>query len=116
MAIAQGRCLVGVNTSDNDFKTPEKTGGSKTITVNFNHTHAQTHAFTVKYNYASGLKYQDGETTVQDVVSTQRSDWLDNNGSSINNPKAGPGKIPLGDKTWNNLQPYLCVYIFKRTA
>lgn len=115
VAIAQGRTLVGVNTSDTDFKTPEKTGGKKTTTVNFNHTHPQTHAFTAAYSYYNGLKYQQGETTVDDVVSTQRSDWTSDGITPINNPKAGAGKIPLADKTWNNLQPYFTCYIFKRT-
>ncbi|SCJ39579.1 Phage-related holin (Lysis protein) [Anaerotruncus sp. 2789STDY5834896] len=32
-AIAPGRVLVGVNTSDGDFNAPNKSGGSKTITV-----------------------------------------------------------------------------------
>lgn len=35
--IAQGRCLIGVNTDDADFNTSMKTGGSKT--KNMNHSH-----------------------------------------------------------------------------
>ena len=34
-----GRVLVGVNTSDNDFKTVEKTGRAKSNSYTFNHNH-----------------------------------------------------------------------------
>ena len=102
VAIAQGRCLVGVNTSDNDFKTPEKTGGEKThkLTVaempSHNHTYVQlmdngisSEHFGIHYNIAAewGTKFVDSK-----VSST---------GSSSSH---------------NNLQPYFTCYIFKRTS
>ena len=102
MAIAQGRCLVGVNTSDNDFKTPEKTGGEKThkLTVaempSHNHTYVRfmdngisSEHFGIHYNIAAewGTKFVDSK-----VSST---------GSSSSH---------------NNLQPYFTCYMFKRTS
>lgn len=101
-AIAQGRCLVGVNTSDNDFKTPEKTGGEKThkLTIaempSHNHTYIQlmdngisSEHFGIHYNIAAewGTKFVDSK-----VSST---------GSSSSH---------------NNLQPYFTCYMFKRTS
>ena len=101
-AIAQGRCLVGVNTSDNDFKTPEKTGGEKThkLTVaempSHNHTYVKlmdngisSEHFGIHYNIAAewGTKFVDSK-----VSST---------GSSSSH---------------NNLQPYFTCYMFKRTS
>ena len=102
VAIAQGRCLVGVNTSDNDFKTPEKTGGEKThkLTVaempSHNHTYVQlmdngisSEHFGIHYNIAAewGTKFVNSK-----VSST---------GSSSSH---------------NNLQPYFTCYMFKRTS
>lgn len=101
-AIAQGRTLVGVNTSDTDFKTPEKTGGEKThkLTVaempSHNHTYVQlmdngisSEHFGIHYNIAAewGTKFVDSK-----VSST---------GSSSSH---------------NNLQPYFTCYMFKRTS
>ena len=102
VAIAQGRCLVGVNASDNDFKTPEKTGGEKThkLTVaempSHNHTYVRlmdngisSEHFGIHYNIAAewGTKFVDSK-----VSST---------GSSSSH---------------NNLQPYFTCYMFKRTS
>ena len=60
MAIAQGRCLVGVNTSDNDFKTPEKTGGEKThkLTIAEMPSHSHNHKLAYGSNDpAKGFNY-----------------------------------------------------------
>lgn len=60
MAIAQGRTLVGVNTSDNDFKTPEKTGGEKThkLTISEMPRHSHNHKLAYGGNDpAKGFNY-----------------------------------------------------------
>lgn len=86
--------------------------GEATTTVNFNHTHPQTQAFTANYVYMSGLKYQDGETTVESTVATQYSDW-----STAGSTKPVAGQyLPLGDKTWSNIQPSIGVIRWHRTA
>lgn len=43
-AVAQGRTLVGVNTSDTDFNTVMKTGGSKTHTLTIDEMPAHAHS------------------------------------------------------------------------
>ena len=98
VAIAQGRCLVGVNTSDTDFKTPEKTGGEK--------THKLTIAEMPSHNHGWGYA----------TTGTKgNNEW-----SSAGSNKTGIAKDIIqatgGSQAHNNLQPYLCVYIFKRTA
>ena len=60
VAIAQGRCLVGVNTSDTDFKTPEKTGGEKThkLTIAEMPSHSHNHKLAFGSNDpAKGFNY-----------------------------------------------------------
>ena len=97
-AIAQGRCLVGVNTSDNDFKTPEKTGGEKTHKLTIAEMPSHSHGWA----YATTGTHGGNE-------------W-----SSAGSNKTGIANDIIqatgGSQAHNNLQPYLCVYIFKRTA
>lgn len=109
VAIAQGRCLVGVNTSDNDFKTPEKTGGEKTHKLTIaempSHSHTLKHRF-IMWDAGAPYEIMNGDNTWKgNLQYTYNGDanWYatNNTGSS---------------SAHNNLQPYLCVYIFKRTA
>ena len=45
-AFGTGRTLVGIDTSDDDFKTVEKTGGSKTKTIAVGNLPSHTHTYT----------------------------------------------------------------------
>lgn len=118
MAIAQGRTLVGVNTSDNDFKTPEKTGGSKshthttanhTLTINEmpNHKHDFEAVGRVLY-WDSGLPSFGGLTSGTTVQYT----W----GSSTKYVGGGAGHNHGNTGSVSNVFPYLTCYIWKRTA
>lgn len=118
VAIAQGRCLVGVNTSDNDFKTPEKTGGSKshihstanhTLTVNEmpNHNHDFDAIGRVLY-WDSGLPGMGGLTSGTTVQYTWASATKYVGGGQAHN-HGNTGSA-------SNLNPYLTCYIWKRTA
>lgn len=106
VAIAQGRCLVGVNTSDNDFKTPEKTGGEKTHTLTVSEMPSHNH---FGYDSSDGF-----------ALHCINHAW----GDYVVLPKGAEGEVynyqyPTmrgDDQPHNNLQPYFCVYIFKRTA
>lgn len=106
-AWGSGRVPVGVNTSDTDFKTVEKTGGVKSNSLAHSHTvnshsHTQTMRFTSGYAKDSGLKYTGGgaETVPTDVKYTGSS-------SPATNSKLG---------TVSNLPPYITCYMWKRTA
>lgn len=103
----------GNNRPGNDrlYITQGQTLGEDSVTVNFTHTHPQTHIFTAKYRYANGLKYQSGETSVDDTVATQSSAWDSGN----SDPVAGP-KLVLNNKTWDNIQPSIGVIRWHRTA
>lgn len=98
VAIAQGRCLVGVNTSDNDFKTPEKTGGEK--------THKLTVAEMPSHSHSNNslVYWGDSGTGLAGAATTN---WKI---SIKNDSNVG------GSKPHNNMPPYFVCYIWKRTA
>lgn len=93
-----GKCLVGVDTSQTEFNVVEKIGGEKTHTLTIeempNHTHIE--------KYVGVNWYQHGTS----------GDW---NISSALEPYRETGNTG-GDKSHNNLQPYITVYMWKRTA
>ncbi|HOR57546.1 MAG TPA: hypothetical protein PLV82_02620 [bacterium] len=99
-AFGAGKVMVGIDSEDEDFDTAEETGGAKTHTLTETEMPAHTHdktviprdttwtAPTVGWNYS----YTDGSTYTQTTDS------------------AG------GGGAHNNLQPYIVVYMWKRTA
>lgn len=102
---AQGQVLVGQNESDDSFKTIGKTGGEK--------THKLTTAELAKHNHGLNVGYQDeqGIDSKYDVLfwthpSPFRAWW----GDMRHIHEAG------GDQPHNNLQPYVTVRIWRRTA
>ena len=112
-AIAQGRCLVGVNTSDNDFKTPKKTGGSKT------HVHnTANHTLTIGEipSHSHQLAMTDGSSAgVIDRVHTQTyssSGWYSRTSDAGGNQPHNHGNTGSA----SNLMPYYTCYIWRRDA
>ncbi len=95
VAFATGRTLVGVDTSQTEFSTVLKTGGSKYL---------QKHSHDI-YS-ALGLYANDGETK-------HGTYYGSNMGNNMNNlmsiEEAGTGDS-------GNLQPYITVYFWRRTA
>lgn len=101
-----GRVPVGVNSSDTDFNAVEKTGGEK--------THKLTTAEMPSHEH-SALEHHLGDEGVESYndlkysyVSNVWSDYTTNHNNVIG--KTG------GDQAHNNLQPYICCYMWKRTA
>lgn len=105
VAWGKGQVPVGVDTSDSDFNTVEKTGGEKehTLTVDEmpSHSHIQTWNGNIMVGGGSG-----GEST---------------NGSYLN--EGGNGTYPAtltnnvgNSHSHNNLQPYITCYMWKRIA
>jgi hypothetical protein len=94
--IAPGRVLVGVDTSQAEFNTVNKTGGSKYLQK---HTHNIVAKFAIADTFASfGLVR-----------------WLFNKGNeNYGDGYAISSETGTGDS--GNLQPYLTCYIWTRTA
>lgn len=93
--IAQGRVLIGQDSSQTEFDVAEETGGEKTHTITVAELPAHTH--TLERKTAAG--------TSTGVVRGNASAQADGTTAT-----AGTG-VPA-----NNLQPYLVVYMWKRIA
>lgn len=123
VAFGAGRVMVGVNGSDTLFDTLEKTGGSKdAITVA--HTHvgstasAGTHAHDALFGYSndhdyfgngvSSFTYNGGGVTQQNYNSPTQSAGAHSHTVTVDS--AG------SSGTNANIQPYIAVAMWKRTA
>ena len=95
---ANGRCLVGVNESDTDFSRAQKTGGEKTHTLTINEMPQHNHAIEV---YESSV-----DTNVGYVMRSK----------SITSTVDASSDFTGGDGAHNNMQPYITVYMWRRTA
>jgi hypothetical protein len=97
VAWGTGRTMVGVDTSQTEFNTVEKTGGHKLLQ---SHTHnLRSDARAHVYLYGGGGGGADGVQYTRDNV-WGGSMWIENTGG--------------GDS--QNLQPYITAYMWKRTA
>jgi len=97
-AFGSGKVLVGVDAAQTEFDTVEETGGSKTHTLSASEMPAHTHSTRVGVTTGgatpdSGCQSTSGEAS-----------------SSFTSTSAGSGGAH------NNLQPYITVYMWKRTA
>lgn len=114
-AFGAGKVPVGLNASDSDFDTVEETGGSKdSIIPTHNHTATTTstdsgHQHT--YTRYSQLQGGTGGSTFWVNSSTQ------NTGVSYAQITSDTTVNSAGESaTGKNLQPYIVVYMWKRTA
>ncbi len=95
-AFGAGKVAVGIDSGDTDFDTAEETGGAKTHTLTTSEIPAHTHTVT------SG-----NSSNAQGSVPFESASTADNSYST--NSTGGGG-------AHNNLQPYIVVYMWKRTA
>ncbi len=95
---AAGRTLVGVDTGQTEFDTVEETGGAKTHTLSEAEMPAHTHT------------YQETPAPLHDVDMFQYMVPMADPQQSATTGSTG------GDQPHNNLQPYITVYFWKRTA
>ncbi|OHY31330.1 hypothetical protein BI362_03180 [Streptococcus parauberis] len=98
-----GKVLVGVDESDTDFNTVNKTGGEKTHVLTVSEMPSHTHPGENGTQFHM-YKALSGETASDGV----------NSGTSFKS-KANTGATG-GDQAHNNLQPYVTVYRWQRTA
>lgn len=113
VAFGAGRVPVGFDGADSLFNAAEKTGGSKDAVV-VSHTHTATstvtdpgHNHTVKSTGGGGTGYNlNGYSTLGDTTSTSTT------GITVATSISSTGV----SGTNQNLQPYITVYMWKRTA
>lgn len=102
-SFGSGRTLVGVDTSQTEFNTVLKSGGAKTHTLTTAQMPAHTHSsstasFAIVGNLSSINAYGSGTASEFKMATTAVT------------ASAGNGQAH------NNLQPYITVYFWRRTA
>lgn len=111
VAWGSGRVPVGVDTSDTDFDTVEKTGGEKTHTLTINEmpSHAHGENTVSEYGYTYPLVSNNGEGNSRNGFSPSISS------SEVTKNQVITDNVGNGEEH-NNIQPYITCYMWKRTA
>lgn len=132
VAWGSGRVPVGINTSDSNFNTVEKTGGASAVTLTASQMPSHTHTFTgssTTTNSAGGHTHNVGwdadggggtsRYTVHKAGTSgaQGTSPTSNAGAHTHTltPKGKNGNTG-GGGSHTNLQPYIVCYMWKRTA
>ena len=98
-AFAAGRVLVGLDAGDPDFDTVEETGGAKTHTLTTAEMPAHVHGEQAPTSASSGAMKFGIDTNASGTQA-----------AGLDTASAG------GGGAHNNLQPYVVVYMWKRTS
>lgn len=141
----QGKTLVGVNTSEAEFNTVQKTGGSKTVALTTTQIPSHSHSFSATTSTKSLTGQADFRdtthtdhnlimTTTSGVLSRKYTLWSGTHGAvqnanksnyytnelhidaSHNHTVSGTSGSSGGGGSHTNLQPYITVYFWRRTA
>ena len=97
-AFGAGRVLVGLDAGQTEFDTLGETGGAKTHTLTINEIPSHTHTSPLRGN---------GQDEINAIPSAS-----DNANPGLTMTTNATG----GGQAHNNLQPYIVVYMWKRTA
>jgi hypothetical protein len=95
-AFGAGRVPVGIDAGQTEFNTAEETGGAKTHTLTTSEMPSHSHSYTRKGTVTGGSTQGGDPNSV--------GQFTDNTG------------LTGGGQAHNNLQPYIVVYMWKRTA
>jgi hypothetical protein len=111
-AFAAGRVMVGLNASDSSFDTLEETGGSKdAIVVSHSHSASDSGHTHTTFN---GANLNSNVTNGGVAGTVNRGSTFSN---ETNSASANISVSTTGSSGTNaNLQPYIVVYMWKRTA
>ena len=103
VSFAAGKMIIGVDTGDTDFDTVEETGGAKTHTLTEAELPAHSH------------DYAGGEYTGANDYGTNMS--VNNLGSTTDGRSTNFNSETVGSDTAHSIMnPYITVYMWKRTA
>ena len=112
VAFGAGKVPVGIDAGDTDFNSVEETGGSKDAILP-SHTHVAAvddpgHNHTVTTSSTSTIA--SGNAIPLNYLYTTRTTSTSTTGITVSNSTEGESA------TGKNLQPYIVVYMWKRTA
>lgn len=109
---AEGRTLVGADSSDEDFSTAEKTGGEKTHTLTANEIPEHGNHLYTSFPGGHGNTAVYLSASTMSAYGTVARGWNNLNGGEM----YPAGYLIGGSKPHNNMQPYTTVYYWKRVA
>lgn len=114
---AKGKTLIGVDSTDTDFNTSNKTGGEKTHQLTVNEL-PNIHGEVAIRGYDDSAMW--GGTSTATGVFSFTSNWSSayvfNNTSGLFPAKSGITLDVGSNQAHNNLPPYVTVYMYRRTA
>lgn len=129
VAWGAGRVPVGVNTSDTNFSTVEKTGGASTVTLTSTQIPSHTHAKGTLATASAGAHTHNlnltkttwaGSSSSRVVVDSTDYTAMTNNATASagahTHTISGSTAATGGGGSHTNLQPYITCYMWKRTA
>jgi len=106
VAFGTGRTMVGIDASQTEFDTLGEEGGAK--------THQLTEAELPSHQHDQG--YGADATPRHGITTGLSSVRIDNDGNAFNSTTAARTSSVGSDTAHNNLQPYIVVYMWRRTA
>ena len=123
-AFGSGRVLVGFDSLDTDFDTAEETGGAKTITLDTTMIPAHTHIQNAHNHTQDSHSHTQAATTTATGSTSNRLGTVDTSSTAQNTGVAtatnqaatATNQNTGGGLAHNNVQPYIVVYMWKRTA
>ena len=105
VAWGTGRVPVGIDTSQTEFDTSEKTGGTKTHTLTKEQIPSHNHEIPeLKDDSGSNHTYPKNTSRAARTTTGTFKAWWGNTGDTG------------GGQPHNNLQPYITCYMFKRVG
>lgn len=111
VSFGTGRCLVGIDTSQTEFNTVQKIGGEKTHTLTVDEIPSHNH----QYEDITGNRSLNGQFGRDGIYSSESYMGVSNSVTSYASADFRMTYVG-GSKSHNNLQPYITVYMWKRTA
>ena len=108
-----GRVLVGIDSADTDFDTAEETGGSKTHTLTEAELPAHHHKLIADADSNSALTTSN-QVARRDLTGSHDQEY-DLHGTATAATLGKSSEVGSGS-AHNNVQPYIVVYMWKRTA
>ena len=130
VAWGAGRVPVGINASDSNFNTVEKTGGAATVTLSASQIPSHTHAKGTLATASAGAHTHNlqnqkapwGTSASNRVLVDATSGYTEVTNKATTSAGAhthtvsGSTAATGGGGSHNNLQPYIVCYMWKRTA